>query len=364
MKKVLTVILHILCWLVLLSLPTMFRPNVPLRNGFDVFTDIFTGPRLPNNMLLVAVFYINYHVVIPRLYFKKYYPLVIVFVMMSFGALFWLNYTITVNMEEQLAKNEAPAVAAARPFRPLHYEEAKHSMAGYNSVQSTFRYLGPDYNLFMLIIVLVLSFSLRIYGQMRKLNDEKLSTEIAFLKAQINPHFLFNTLNSIYSLTLSNSEAAPEAVVKLSGIMRYAISDTAKELVALEREITYISNYVDLQRLRTGGKVKIDCEIKGNAAGKQIAPFILIPFVENAFKYGVNPEEESDIQVNIWMDKKKVMMGVHNKKVFIRKDKESGTGLGINTTIQRLGLVYPGKHSLTIDDNERNFNVSLEITLA
>lgn len=267
-------------------------------------------------------------------------------------------------MEEQFARSEAPAVAAAKPFRPLHYEKTEHSMAGYKNVQSTFRYFGPDYNLFMLIIVLVLSFSLRIYGQMRKLNDEKLSTEIAFLKAQINPHFLFNTLNSIYSLTLSNSEAAPEAVVKLSGIMRYAISDTAKELVALEREITYISNYVDLQRLRTGGKVKIDCEIKGNAAGKQIAPFILIPFVENAFKYGVNPEEESDIQVNIWMDKKKVMMGVHNKKVFIRKDKESGTGLGINTTIQRLGLVYPGKHSLTIDDNEKNFNVSLEITLA
>src|SRR5690606_3057697 len=112
----------------------------------------------------------------------------------------------------------------------------------------------------------------------------------------------------------------------------------------------YISNYIDLQKLRTNSRVKIDCEIKGNASGKQIAPFILIPFVENAFKYGINPEQDSDIQVNIWMDKKKVMMGVHNKKVFVRQDKETGTGLGINTTIQRLQLVYPGKHSLTIDD--------------
>lgn len=358
MKKVFTVLAHIICWLVLLSLPTMFRPGPPLKNGLDILRDIFTGPRLPNSILLIAVFYINYYLVIPRFYFKKYYPLVIIFVMMSFGILFWINYDITQKIE---------AIAVGRTMSgetPTIYFREIVDYPGYNNLRSTFHYLGPDYNLFMLIIVLVLSFSFRIYRQLRKLNDEKLNREIAFLKAQINPHFLFNTLNSIYALTLSNSEAAPEAVVKLSGIMRYAISDTEKELVSLEREITYISNYIDLQKLRTNNRVKIDCEIKGNAAGKQIAPFILIPFVENAFKYGINPDQDSDIQVNIWMDKKKVMMGVHNKKVFIRKDKETGTGLGIHTTIQRLGLIYPGKHSLTIDDNEKNFNVSLEIKLA
>ncbi|MBL7717525.1 MAG: sensor histidine kinase [Flavipsychrobacter sp.] len=350
MKRFFVVLLHIVCWLVLLALPTLFRPYAPLRNGFDIFSDIFTGPRLPNNLLLIAVFYLNYHVIIPRFYFKKYYILVIAFVLMCFGALLLLNYNLTLQMDQKM-------VQAANAGRVMGQQPG-------TAMLPTFRYVGPDYNLFLLIIVLVLSFSLRIYGQMRKLNDEKLSTEIAFLKAQINPHFLFNTLNSIYSLTLSNSEAAPEAVVKLSGIMRYAISDTTKELVALEREITYISNYVDLQTMRAGDKAKIECVIKGSPSGKQIAPFILIPFVENAFKYGVNPEEDSDIQVNIWMDKKKVMMGVHNKKVFIRSDKDTGTGLGINTTIQRLGLVYPGKHSLTIDDNEKNFNVSLEIDLA
>lgn len=349
MKRFFRVLGHIVCWLVLFSLPTMFRPHGPLTSGLDVFNDIFTGPRLPNNILLVAVFYINYYLIIPRFYFQKFYLFVTAFVLIAFAALFYVNYNITINMEQKML------AAGGSPGIP---------QAGYNTVQNTFRYLGPDYNLFMLIIVLVLSFSFRIYGQMRKLNNEKLNTEISFLKAQINPHFLFNTLNSIYALTLSNSESAPEAVVKLSGIMRYAISDTAKELVSIEREITYISNYIDLQKLRTGGNVKIDSQIKGSASGKLIAPFILIPFVENAFKYGINPEEESDIQVNIWLDKKKVMMGVHNKKVFIRKDKETGTGLGIQTTIQRLQMVYPGKHSLTIDDNEKNFNVSLEIELA
>jgi sensor histidine kinase YesM len=359
MKKVFTVLAHIFCWLVLLSLPTMFRPSSPLTSALDILKDIFTGPRLPNSLLLIAVFYINYYLVIPRFYFKKYYFLVIVFVLMCFGSLVWINYDITTRIQEIGNARVIPGAKAAT----LYFKEIK-PFHGYNNDQSTFHYLGPDYNLFMLIIVLVLSFSFRIYRQLRKLNDEKLNREIAFLKAQINPHFLFNTLNSIYALTLSNSEAAPEAVVKLSGIMRYAISDTEKELVSLEREITYISNYIDLQKLRTNNRVKIDCEIKGNAAGKQIAPFILIPFVENAFKYGINPDQDSDIQVNIWMDKKKVMMGVHNKKVFIRKDKETGTGLGIHTTIQRLDLIYPGKHSLTIDDNEKNFNVSLEIKLA
>jgi sensor histidine kinase YesM len=342
----------------------MFRPNTPLANVADFFRDIFTGPRLPNSMLLVAVFYINYYLVIPRFYFKRYFLFVSIFVAMSFGVLFWLNYNIAVSMENNMQMVKTAAETGKNITVPGLFFSHNYPFPGYSNVHSTFRYLGPDYNLFMLIIVLVLSFSFRIYRQLRKLNDEKVNTEISFLKAQINPHFLFNTLNSIYALTLSNSEAAPEAVVKLSGIMRYAISDTAKELVSLEREITYISNYIDLQKLRTGGNVKIDCEIKGNASDKLIAPFILIPFVENAFKYGINPEEESDIQVNIWMDKKKVMMGVHNKKVFIRKDKESGTGLGIHTTIQRLDLVYPGKHSLTIDDNEKNFNVSLEIKLA
>jgi len=190
-----------------------------------------------------------------------------------------------------------------------------------------------------------------------------LQTEISFLKAQINPHFLFNTLNSIYSLSISKSDAAPDAVVKLSNMMRYSVSEANQNFVSLSKEIEYISNYIELQRLRVTDKIKINYEISGDVEGKQIAPFLLIPFVENAFKHGVNSEEDSDIGIKIDIGSDGLLLKVANKKVTVHIGKDTGIGLGIETTRKRLRLLYPGRHKLDITDNNDSFRILLQIDL-
>ena len=201
------------------------------------------------------------------------------------------------------------------------------------------------------------------YEQWQTTKEQMLNTEISFLKAQINPHFLFNTLNSIYALTLVKSEKAPDAVVKLSGMMRYAVSEASQSQVSLSKEVSYITNYIELQKLRITDKIVITFDVIGDPENKQIAPFLLIPFVENAFKYGVNSEENSDIWIRIEINEDDLQMQIENNKVFVRKDKNYGTSLGIKNTKERLHLMYPGKHLLKIRDGKYDFSVSLYIKL-
>lgn len=155
---------------------------------------------------------------------------------------------------------------------------------------NTLRVIFFDYGLYMFILVLVCALLLKTNQRWRKLRQEKLETELSYLKAQINPHFLFNTLNSIYALAIEKSDYTATAVVKLSGMMRYIISESHKHFVSLEKEISYINDYIELQKFRLGGTVKIHYSLQGHYPGKEIAPLILITFVENAFKYGLTPK--------------------------------------------------------------------------
>jgi LytS/YehU family sensor histidine kinase len=205
------------------------------------------------------------------------------------------------------------------------------------------------------------SFAICIYEQWQDTKEQMLNTEISFLKAQINPHFLFNTLNSIYALTLVKSDKAPDSVIRLSGMMRYAVSEANYSFVPLSKEISYISNYVELQKLRITEKILITYELSGDVEGKLIIPFLLIPFIENAFKYGVNAEENSDIWIRVEINEEDLVMQVENNKVFVKKDKDYGTSLGIKNTRKRLQLLYPGRHVLKIKDGKYDFRVLLQI---
>ncbi|HRD40256.1 MAG TPA: sensor histidine kinase, partial [Bacteroidia bacterium] len=185
--------------------------------------------------------------------------------------------------------------------------------------------------------------------------------ELSYLKAQINPHFLFNTLNSIYSLAIQKSDETANAVVKLSGMMRYVLTESQNEFVSLQKELDYINNYIELQKTRLDSTIKLHYTITGTTTGKAIAPLILIPFIENAFKYGVNAEENSEITIEISVNEAAINLFVKNNKVSIRPDPENRSGLGIENTKSRLLLLYPGKHYLNIDDNSASFSVSLSI---
>jgi LytS/YehU family sensor histidine kinase len=203
-----------------------------------------------------------------------------------------------------------------------------------------------------------MAFTLKMSNLWKQTQKEKLDAELLYLKAQINPHFLFNTLNSIYSLAIVKSDMTASAIVKLSGMMRYVLSEAHLETVSLQKETAYISDYIELQKLRLTESANLHFILTGYNTGKQIAPLLLIPFIENAFKFGVNPEKKSEISIHIDIEESHLFLFVKNDKV---NDSAEHNGLGIANTQSRLQLLYPGKHELNITDTENQFSVSLKI---
>jgi LytS/YehU family sensor histidine kinase len=195
----------------------------------------------------------------------------------------------------------------------------------------------------------------------KEIETEKLNTELSFLKSQINPHFLFNTLNNIYSLAVAKSDATAGAVLKLSSIMRYVITDTKHHLVPLEKELQFIQHYIDLQKVRLTDKMEINFSISGDVENKQIAPLIFIPFVENAFKYGISTKDNSRITIEVKADNHAVILHVHNAIVTQQVEKTDHTGIGIKNSKRRLELLYPDNHELEVINDKGHFTVNLTI---
>ena len=196
-----------------------------------------------------------------------------------------------------------------------------------------------------------------------ELINQRQAGELSLLKSQINPHFLFNTLNNIYSLVYNKSDEAPEAVMKLSSIMRYVLFDANAEKVPLEQEIEYLVSFVELQKLRFKQPGFIIMEIEGNTEGIDIAPMLLIPFVENAFKHG-SKNHQPGIIIDLHAENHLIRFMVSN---YIRNDlppveKQSG-GLGLSNIQRRLELIYAGKYSLDIKEEDEQFKVNLLIRL-
>ena len=219
-------------------------------------------------------------------------------------------------------------------------------------------------HLFQFSIVLVLSALIRTNNRLKQTEKEKVNAELSYLKAQINPHFLFNTLNSIYSSAIEeNADNTASAVVKLSGMMRYVISEAHNDYVPLEKEINYISDYIDLQKIRLGNTVNLQYHVTGNSTGKNIAPLVLISFIENAFKHGVNPEEKSNIAIDIAINENILQMLVTNTKVKTVNASTLKNNIGLDNTRNRLQLLYPFRHELAITEDEKEFIVLLKINL-
>jgi len=195
----------------------------------------------------------------------------------------------------------------------------------------------------------------------RDLENQRLSAELSFLKSQINPHFLFNSLNSIYSLAYQRSETTPEAILKLSEIMRYMLYECNDNKVALSKELQYLQNYIDLQKIRFGKKAYIDFKINGQVNGQQIVPLLLIAFIENAFKHGIANDPAWPIQLLIEVDEAHLHFFIQNKKHNNNRDDQGGIGL-INVK-RRLDLLYAGKYKLDIVDDPETYTSELWLDL-
>jgi two-component system, LytTR family, sensor kinase len=199
--------------------------------------------------------------------------------------------------------------------------------------------------------------------QKKELETEKLASELAFLKSQINPHFLFNTLNNVYSLAYKKSDDTPDAIIKLSKLMRYMLYESNENQVFLSKEIEYLHNYIDLQKLRLPDKVEIKFDVEGDIEGRLIEPMLLIPFVENAFKHGISYIDYSEINISIKLSGSELVFIVENKIKNAQVTDESGSGIGLANVKRRLNLLYPGKHKIVIKDKMDEYKVLLKIFL-
>jgi LytS/YehU family sensor histidine kinase len=198
-------------------------------------------------------------------------------------------------------------------------------------------------------------------------SHQKSIAELELLKAQIHPHFLFNTLNNLFAHTLRNSEDAPKIVVKLSDLLRFMIYESREEFISLKDEIQLLKNYIDLEKLRYGKELDCSFIVSGNPDNKWIRPLLLIPLLENSFKHGMSQQLN-----NKWI---KQEMNIYENRVVIKlansKNSESeiptikpkASGIGLENVKRRLDVLYPSKYSLDITNGENNFSVMLELPL-
>ncbi|WP_196893386.1 sensor histidine kinase [Aureivirga marina] len=227
-----------------------------------------------------------------------------------------------------------------------------------------------------LAITLVVNFLLIFIGISNKIFDEwskrekrekevekqQIVDKLEYLKHQINPHFLFNSLNSIYSLSVKKSDNAPEAIITLSDLMRYMLYQTDSEFVPLEKELDYIRNYFNLQRLRIAKSEKVNLRIEGLNFNYKIRPLILISFIENAFKYGTNTDGNTEIDVRIYIEKERLFFYCENI-IGNMKQKENSYGIGLKNTRERLNLLYPNQYELKVETVNNKFRIELILNL-
>ena len=220
---------------------------------------------------------------------------------------------------------------------------------------------------YLLLVLTPKMFKDLFLSQIKKTGLEKdnLQLEYQFLKAQVNPHFLFNTLNSLYGLSMYAPAQTPAAITKLSDLMRYTLYGTETELVPLEREISFLRNYVDLQRLRHEAKADVTFEVSGSPDGLSIAPLLLLVFVENAFKHGAQASLAPPmIQIDLTVAEKNLALNVVNNAPDCDKPKaDSNGGIGHKNARRRLDLFYPGRHELTTYCQDGKYTVNLKIDL-
>ena len=201
----------------------------------------------------------------------------------------------------------------------------------------------------------------------QELQTQTMQSELRFLKSQINPHFLFNTLNNLYALTLKKSDKAPEIVIKLSEMMRYMLYECNEKQVLLSKEVHYIRNYLDLERLRQGKTVEINFDVEGDIADQKIAPLMFIPFLENSFKHGLSNQISTGfVNIRLTVKEHYVHFFIENSKPDTppKQDSRRSGGIGLVNIHRRLNLLYPNQYKLEIEDSPRSYAVNLKLDLA
>jgi two-component system LytT family sensor kinase len=333
-------ILHLLFWLLLFGLWYFFR--------YDDFVNkkLFLQVTLLKVADLALMVYITNYILIPYLlYRKRYLAFAVLFLLLVF-----LTSWLKMYIEGQLMNNPA-AFDLSRNLKRRVYD----NMIPHLLLVST----GAGFKL-----LLDYARAQRRMGEMAKENAE---AELNFLKSQINPHFVFNSLNSVYFLIDKQNTDAREALHKFSDMLRYQLYECNGDQTAIEKELAYLTDYIELQKLRKDERCVVSFHTEGNLSGFSIPPLLLIPFVENAFKHLSHySDRDNTIHISVSSRQKRFVFTVANSKETGKRDTElvKQGGIGLKNVQRRLALLYPGKHSLVIDNTIDIFTIQLQIDLA
>lgn len=322
-------LIHIFIWSIYVCFPLYILPTPSqIISSNAAFFQIY----ILKSLVSILFFYFTYRFTIPFYFQKKKYLVFSVFTIL-FIAVFTLitQYVISL-FTENIILNEMSE----------HFVSSTYKMR--------------------FVIITIASFSLYYYERYHSLKHEKINSELLALKAQINPHFLFNTLNGIYGLSLSGSQNTSDSILKLASIMRHILTVSTTDKVRLTQELEYINDYIELQRIRLS-KTKVNFEVHGEIKNQQIPPLLFINFIENAFKYGVSNEEETIINIKISVQEKCVLLFVENDKTQSDINLVESSNIGMPNIKKRLSLLYGNNYDLHIRDKEDKYELSLKINL-
>ena len=301
---------------------------------------------------IAAIIFINLKYLLPHLYFKKR---LVAFVLTGI-LLFVLIVLILTNdlfpWSDWIIHQESPSSPIREGGR---ISNGKSTIFGIRWM----RHIVPFFMAFLGSTLIEVS---RFANQKER---EKLSTELKFLKSQINPHFLFNTLNNIYCLTVIKSDDASKKLLDLSSLLRYMLYDTNEEFVSLKKEIEHLKNYISLSLLKDSKGMNVSFDFDESQPNLRIAPLLFIPFVENAFKHSkIDDLENGTIVISLKTFESMVEYEVKNSIPDIAFEKDKIGGIGIANTTKRLELIYPQRHSLNISSDDNIYSVNLKIDLS
>lgn len=314
--------------------------------GFQYYLDFDADLSLLNldfTVIKMMIFFVNYLWLYPKLFRKKQYLkwAIGVLLLLFFGLA--LRYTV-----------EEIIYPAYLGFR--NYKEGT-TLIYY--AKDGFFFLSP-WIIFSTVFGLVEDWT-KMKSDKQALEQQNAQAELALLKSQLNPHFLFNTLNSIYSLAYQKSDKAPDAILKLSEVMRYMLYDSEDKVVLLEKELQYLHSFVDLQKARFKENIYVDLLVEGRITNQLIMPVLLIAFVENAFKHGVLNDPSDPVLIHVIVEGNNLQLNVQNRINHQLKDQTGG--IGLPNIRRRLELLYPGQHTLNIRENDTHYICELSLQL-
>lgn len=362
-NKAFQVLCHVLAWVVFFSLPVLLRPEFPRDNIRIARPPFFTPENMLTHVFLVVIFYFNAYFLIPRFLNRKKIATYILSVLAVLVVTTMVALAARTIHEKRVYESGRVQEGTARTGEPDAFARLHR--------RGLFMRQPMIFTVFSVMFVLAVSITYRfVLDKLRQdslqqlQQNERLKTELSFLRSQISPHFIFNILNSAVSLARAGSDQLEPTLIKLSNLLRYMLYNADDEKVPLSQEVEYLGSYIDLQKIRFEEDVRIRFTRTGIFLGHMIEPMLLIPFVENAFKHGIGHIGRPAIFIDLQEENGHLRFHVRNKFNPARREaQDKNSGIGLPNVKKRLKLLYDDRYSLDINVDGEWFDAKLNLEL-